>query len=176
MKQRAKKLRQRIKEINESFDKSHYLELKHRSIESLYKILRYKSIKYKEEINLAQAQLIKSEGFKEKYSPGELVACTIAGRSSKSYCFGTSHKVLHNPVREVASLLSQLGKIGKTSNLTGSKNIIGKCAEVKSANGLFSANRNLTVNEIEFTPAIRPRTLENIPRCPNCTKIFGKEL
>jgi hypothetical protein len=76
---------------------------------------------------------------------------------------------------QLTKRLNGLGQIGRVSNITDSKNIIGKCAEVKAANGLLKGNRELEINHIQFTSAIRPRTLEKIARCPNCTTVFGVE-
>jgi hypothetical protein len=71
--------------------------------------------------------------------------------------------------------LKRLGEVGSRSSISGCKNIIGKCAEIKSANGLLSVNHRTNEKEIEFTSAIRPRTLERIPRCANCVHVFGPE-
>lgn len=164
-----------INEINDSFDAAHHLHRKSRSIESVYRMLVYKSVAYKNKMNFAQMQAKRELKIKSKKFVTELVACTIGSRAPKAYCFGTSHRVVSSPPPQLTKLLNGLGQIGKASALTGSKNIIGKCAEVKAANGLLEWNRNLTVSDIEFTPAIRPRTLEKVARCPNCSTMFGVE-
>ncbi len=165
----------KIKSINENFDGDHYLQKNSRSIESIYKMLRYKSIKYKETIEAAQKEFSKSIGVWPKYSKYSLVACSIAGKSKKVYSFGTSHKTLKSYNEKIFSRLKILGNIGAKSNLTDSSNEIGKCAEIKSANYLLNDNDELDVSDIYFTSAIRPRTLEKIPRCSNCIHIFGSE-
>lgn len=166
----------KIEEINDTFDKAHYLEKGRRSIESIYKMLRFKSIKYKEMIEVVQRELTRSLKFKPRYSHGHLVACTIAARCKKNYSFGTSHKLLSKYNGKILPHLKQLGGPGSESKLPNTKNRVGKCAEIKCANLLLEIDQKNQIHDIEFTNAIRPRTLERIPRCPNCVYIFGKEL
>lgn len=173
MARKNSKLVQELERINDEFDKAHYLEVKSRPIRSLFEILRFKSVQYKRKINRAQVEIGNKEGFKIRLE--ELVACTIAGKIDKAYSLGTSYKVLSKPDPRMAKLVKALGKLGERSSFTGSRNIIGKCAEVKAANRLFLVDRHATVEHFEFTSAIRPRTMEKIPRCPNCVHMFGPE-
>lgn len=48
---------------------------------------------------------------------------------------------------------------------------LGRCAEFRAANELLLTNPGLKLKDIQFTPAIRPRTREVVPRCENC-KIY----
>ena len=92
-------------------------------------------------------------------------------------------------------MLKNLGKIGEKSYVSGSTNLIGKCAEVSAVNTFLyeceKCHRNNThmyypygcgrdyvesmINTKGFmlSEAFRPRTLEHIERCDNCKKIFG---
>lgn len=168
-------LKRKIKELNQNFDKVHYVEKRKRSLETLYKILIYNSKKYKERINALQDQYTKNNQRKTKIPFDELVACTIAAKCIKNGVFGTSHQILKKYNKKVVIALSKNGKIGEVSNLKGTNNIVGKCAEVKAANSILSKDKTATINEIEFTNAIRPRTQEHLKRCNNCVAIFGNE-
>jgi len=176
MKKRA--IQELITSINQYFDKTHYTVNSKRSIDSLNKTLVDKSKIYKENINKMQ-ELYSTKRFKliidhEHY---ELVACSIAVKGKKYSSFGTSYRLLpiHKYLKPTRALLSHLGMIGNTSLITNTTNIIGKCAEVKAINNIFKRESKLTVADVNFTQAIRPRTLEKIPRCQNCTQIFGNE-
>lgn len=138
-------------------------------------MLRYKSIKYKEAIEAAQKELTLSTGIRQKYSRYDLVACSIAGKSEKIFAFGTSLKMLSSYNKKLQEKLIGLGKIGTPSSHPESQNIVGKCAEAKTANYILNANEKIKITDITFTAAIRPRTLEKISRCPNCIYVFGEE-
>ncbi|WP_380181031.1 VENN motif pre-toxin domain-containing protein [Kalamiella sp. sgz302252] len=66
-------------------------------------------------------------------------------------------------------------KLGGLGVKTTCGNTLGRCAEFRAANELLLANPNLKIKDIQFTPAIRPRTGEVVPRCENCENIFGAE-
>lgn len=170
-----KNIDDRIEQINRLFDQQHYLEKERRSADSVYRMLRYKSIKYKENVVNAQSELSATLAQRIHFRIHTLVACTIAARARKAYSFGTSYRVVTSCTSQLQRRLNILGDVGKRSNHTDTKNIIGKCAEVKAANQVLQATKKLNVTEIEFTPAIRPRTLEKIPRCQNCVIVFGQE-
>jgi hypothetical protein len=161
--------------LNNKFDKAHYIEKKRRSIQSLYKMLLYLSEKYKEEINQIQANLSQAKNKKVKIDYRELVACSIAAKSKKIGAFGTSYQSLNKQDchYELLMALSSLGSLGKLSKICD--NEIGRCAEVKAANNILRRDKKSKISNIEFTQAIRPRTLEKMSRCPNCVTIFGNE-
>lgn len=165
--------------INDYFDQGHKLVKKNRTLEKLYDMLIYKSTCYKESINEIQKMYSsKREKFEIDPRKYDLVAVSIAVRGKKMGCFGTSHRVLEDDTYErkiKTRLNSILGEIGKVSLKTNCKNIIGKCAEVKAANNVLKLERRLKVQELVFTNAIRPRSLEVIPRCNNCKAVFGDE-
>ena len=66
-------------------------------------------------------------------------------------------------------------KLGGLGVKTACGNTLGRCAEFRAANELLLSNPNLTLKDIKFTPAVRPRTGEVVPRCENCTNMFGAE-
>lgn len=66
-------------------------------------------------------------------------------------------------------LETRLGIIGNRLN----GNIIGKCAEVGAANKILRTRPYVDTNHLVFTQAIRPRTMQRIPMCLNCDKVFS---
>lgn len=168
--------KQYISNINDSFDKAHYIEKRKRSLVSLLKSLLYLSAEYKDQIRQFQKEYSHLNQRKIKIKNKELVACSIGAKSKKFGVFGTSHKLLsksdyHKLILEV---LQPLGSLGNLSNIQ-QKNAIGKCAEVKAANSILKLDKKAKISDIEFTSAIRPRTLEKMNRCNNCIAVFGDE-
>ncbi|MBC3205760.1 filamentous hemagglutinin N-terminal domain-containing protein [Pseudomonas sp. SWRI111] len=73
---------------------------------------------------------------------------------------------------ELKAYADSLGGLGVK---TACGNTLGRCAEFRAANELLLNNPKLRLKDIAFTPAIRPRTGEVVPRCENCINIFGVE-
>jgi len=164
--------------VNHNFDKVHYVVKKDRSIQSLDKILVSNAKKYKEKINrIQELYTTKKNKIFINHEHFELVVCSIGVQGIKYSSSGTSYRILplHKYVKPIRKRLNKLGKIGSTSDITKTSNIIGKCAEVKAINNLLKRESHLEVDNVVFTKAIRPRTLEKIPRCKNCISIFGYE-
>lgn len=166
----------RIQLANQAFDKTHYLIKKRRSIRSLYKTLLFLTKIYRDDMKYLQKDLSKLSGKKVSLKIHEYVACTIAAKSKKIGVFGTSFQLLNISQynRFLLKELKKLGSIGSKSSVN-SDNIIGKCAEVKAANNILINDKRATITDIQFSDAIRPRTLEVIARCSNCKNIFGDE-
>jgi RHS repeat-associated protein len=77
-----------------------------------------------------------------------------------------------NPVNpQVAAAAQRAGGLG-TRN-PGVPGVVGQCAECNAANTL--ANQGSNVKNVRFTPAVRPRTGEVVPKCPNCEKMFPNQ-
>lgn len=51
-------------------------------------------------------------------------------------------------------------------------NYIGCCAEVNAANQILLRFPFLYPNQVNFSKAIRPRTMQKIPTCRNCINTF----
>jgi len=66
--------------------------------------------------------------------------------------------------------LKKLGKLGDLKN----GNLIGKCVEESAANKLLRSRKKGKPEEIQFTTALRPRTMQKVPMCKNCHQIFNK--
>lgn len=52
-------------------------------------------------------------------------------------------------------------------------NILGCCAEVDAADYIMSRLRFLKPDQVKFSNAIRPRTMQIVPTCKNCKSIFS---
>lgn len=69
--------------------------------------------------------------------------------------------------------LKKLGKIGQKSNI-GKKYIIGNCAEQHAGNNYMNQMHVNKLDDLYFTEAVRPRTMEIFPYCENCKRVFPK--
>lgn len=76
-----------------------------------------------------------------------------------------------NPNILVNTLKNKLGNIGNLFTKVNG-NIIGCCAEVNSANQILIKKPFLKLNKIQFSKALRPRTMQEIPQCKNCKLTF----
>ena len=76
-----------------------------------------------------------------------------------------------NPNVLVKSLRNSLSTIGNLFTKANG-NTIGCCAEVNSANQVLIRRPYLRLNQIQFSKAIRPRTMQEIPKCTNCKLTF----
>ncbi|MCC8367284.1 hypothetical protein J8V57_13570 [Xenorhabdus sp. PB61.4] len=105
-----------------------------------------------------------------KYKPATAIAAVdpLTGRISTA-SNGAVPSVIAPELLEYAQKLGGLGV------KTACGNTLGRCAEFRAANELMLSNPNLKVKDIQFTPAVRPRTGEVVPRCDNCTNMFGAE-
>ncbi len=65
--------------------------------------------------------------------------------------------------------LLQLGELYSRQN----GNFVGNCAEVKAANQVLLKLKHLHPEEINFSNARRPRTMQIIPPCKNCKFVFN---
>lgn len=79
------------------------------------------------------------------------------------------------PTQIAPELQAYADKLGGLGVKTSCGNTLGRCAEFRAANELLLNNPNLKLKDIQFTQAVRPRTGEVVPRCENCTNIFGAE-
>ncbi|MFP9112879.1 hypothetical protein ACLI1A_02985 [Flavobacterium sp. RHBU_3] len=52
-------------------------------------------------------------------------------------------------------------------------NLIGYCAEVNAANHVMLKLKHLNPEEVNFSSAIRPRTMQKMPPCKNCKLTFN---
>jgi hypothetical protein len=71
-------------------------------------------------------------------------------------------------VRKLRLKLQSIGEIGSRVH----RNLLGHCAEVRVSNQLLTGQPGISLNRIFFSNAIRPRTMQKIPMCPNCNLTF----
>ncbi|MBF4484392.1 hypothetical protein [Flavobacterium sp. CSZ] len=168
-----KKVKRLINSLNYYFDCAHHLSKNNRSVHALYLMLLYNSKRYKESIRLIQ----NAASRRVKIDKRELVAVSIGAKSNKVGVFGTSHVRFQESdfEKKLAAALKTIGVIGDDSILQGTYNIVGKCAEAKAANNALRRDKKASLNAIQFTSAIRPRTSEKQSRCINCIAVFGNE-
>ena len=65
----------------------------------------------------------------------------------------------------------RLGNIGEHST-RGERNIIGNCAEQHAGNNYMNSYKEKNMENLYFSEAVRPRTMEVYPPCDNCKYIF----
>ncbi len=73
----------------------------------------------------------------------------------------------------ILNLLKVIGNVDGPSNVKDCNNKVGHCAEPHAANEMIKTSMRLTVGDLEFSPAIRPRTRQIIQYCGNCKATFG---
>ncbi len=77
------------------------------------------------------------------------------------------------PPKEIAPALEKaandLGGVG-TKN---AGNTVGCCGEFRAANNVLLENPSAVPTDVNFTPAVRPRTGQVVPPCKNCQIMFG---
>ena len=78
------------------------------------------------------------------------------------------------PTSLAPQLEAAAGELGGVGAKTTSGNTVGCCGEFHAANGLLLKNPSATPQQINFTPAIRPRTGQVVPMCANCEIMFKK--
>lgn len=88
-------------------------------------------------------------------------------------CKGYSHKPKGTKWNDVLrrKMVKELGDIGTRSNL-GKRFYIGNCAEQHSGNNYMNKHNERDISSLHFSETVRPRTMEIIPPCDNCKKLF----
>lgn len=97
----------------------------------------------------------------------KLPAVIIGALVNKKYKIDISKHVQKPIAKNLEIKLNNIGIIGKHNGI----NVVGKCAEVNSANFLL-LTRQVPLNQIKFTRAYRPRTSQEIETCQNCLTVF----
>ena len=112
----------------------------------------------------------------ENEFPAVVAGCL--GRVSGIERVGKSGSTTNQWDKDIVSLfhIRLGGSVGSHSPITTSHNPIGNCAEQHAANMVMlegKKNRNREeANKLFFTEAIRPRTMQVIDYCSNCTAVF----
>lgn len=105
--------------------------------------------------------------------PSTVVACK--SDLKKKIYDDTSRGIPHVIAPLLKTALMSLGPIG--GKRPGCKNVIGHCAEPHAANNLLKDQRGiLSLDQIYFGYAYRPRTGQVVPTCDNCRQTFNNTL
>lgn len=91
------------------------------------------------------------------------------GKTRKGYSHKTNGTKWHDVLRR--KMEKELGDIGSRSNL-GKHFYIGNCAEQHSGNNYMKKYKESNISSLHFSETVRPRTMEIIPPCDNCKKLF----
>ena len=103
---------------------------------------------------------------KRKDFPAAIIA---AGKSNFIKTDRTGPILPHIICFKLRIKLSSIGKLYTLKN----GNYIGWCSEVNAANRILLRFPYLDLKEINFSKAIRPRTMQKIPTCTNCKNTFN---
>ena len=90
-------------------------------------------------------------------------------RTRKGYSHKPEGTKWHDVLRR--KMVKELGDIGTRSNL-GKCFYIGNCAEQHSGNNYMKKYKESNISYLHFSETVRPRTMEIIPPCDNCKKLF----
>lgn len=71
-------------------------------------------------------------------------------------------------VKKLRKKLLTIGELYSRQN----GNTIGCCSEINASNQILTKRPNTELTKIKFTKAIRPRTMQEVPRCKNCKLTF----
>ena len=70
---------------------------------------------------------------------------------------------------QLQSAMAHIGTIGQSTSY--STNALGACSEQRAANKAINRYHR-SIKDLDFTLAIRPRTMQIKPYCDNCKRIF----
>lgn len=74
-------------------------------------------------------------------------------------------------IKLVNNLKDRLLSIGSINTVVNG-NLLGRCAEVAAANQILEKRPYINISNIDFSKALRPRTMQEVPRCKNCRLTF----
>lgn len=131
--------------------------------------------KYCEEIYSDVRQKHQNVELEISWFPAVASSCCYTNTPVFHDCSKCSTGVVYDPrlVNQFRRLGGNIGAI-----VIGCDNTLGCCAEQHAANLLlqrtFGITRMYTLERINFSKAYRPRTMEVIPMCNNCKRIFNR--
>ena len=115
----------------------------------------------------------KSSNIKWNYPAAACVSCDSHGYGVSRNYSRDVRDTSYNPIlaNHLKSTL-KVARLGEPSQQTKCKNGVGRCAEPHAAN--MTLNKTLCpIDDIVFSLAIRPRTMQIIPYCDNCKLSFS---
>lgn len=96
-------------------------------------------------------------------------AVIVAG---KSYFKKNGRSRPPSPYINSDKLRIQLSSLGELYTRVNG-NYLGCCAEIDAADHVMSKLRDLKPDEVNFSDARRPRTMQIVPPCKNCKSTFS---
>jgi len=125
---------------------------------------------YKTMEELAEEVKAKSAQYtKDGQSPGTVIGAQLP--NGETAVAPSSKKI---PEKIAPSLLEWANQRGGLGAPYGG-GVIGTCSEFHAANELLLKYPKFKPQDVKFTMAVRPRNMTIIPRCTNCTSLFGPE-
>lgn len=124
----------------------------------------------------AKASSITSERKKGKLQnrildlPAAAVTCSNGSHKASDYSRDMFAAHVEQPLR---SEIEKLGRIGERRKDGSCNNTLGRCAEQHAASTLQNRKYSTTPPvRLQFSKAMRPRTMEIVEYCKNCKDIF----
>lgn len=103
--------------------------------------------------------------------PAAAVTCSNGSYKVSDYSRGVRADHVKEPLR---SEIEALGSIGERRNDGSCHNTLGQCAEQHAASTLQNRKYSSTPPaHLQFSKAMRPRTMEIVEYCKNCKDIFN---
>ena len=103
--------------------------------------------------------------------PAAAVTCSNGSHKASEYSRGVKEAHVLEPLR---SEIEKLGRIGERRNDGSCNNTLGRCAEQHAASTLQNRKYSYTPPaRLQFSKAMRPRTMEVVEYCKNCKDIFN---
>ena len=112
------------------------------------------------------------DSFRTEYYdlPAAAVTCFNGSYKVSDYSRGVRADHVKEPLR---SEIEKLGRIGERRNDGSCHNTLGQCAEQHAASTLQNRKHsNTPPASLQFSKAMRPRTMEIVEYCKNCKDIF----
>lgn len=117
------------------------------------------------------------EGYEDSYRtefydlPAAAVTCSNGAHKVSDYSRGVMAEHVKPPLKD---RIEALGQIGERRDDGSCKNVLGRCAEQHAASTLQNRKHSQTPpNRLQFSKALRPRTMEVVDYCKNCKDIFN---
>lgn len=108
--------------------------------------------------------------FARRYQAKKIYPATvICARLNQEVVIEKSGAVPTPLALQLENKLTYLGELGTRNN---GGNFIGRCAEVRASNPILLDNLSRRTDQVNFTNAYRPRTMQIIVRCNNCNQTF----
>ena len=73
--------------------------------------------------------------------------------------------------KRLKNRLKKIGRLGETPKRGGNR--LGNCAEQNACNEILKKCPKISIKQIKYSLAYRPRTVEVCPYCLNCIEVLG---